>query len=88
MLQKSSAQFLGVNAKQDGNGIGDNVQVYYKLWIQFKTMLIPYATQCQNMVSTSFRLILMSLFEILQLVLTILIWLPWTSKQTFLKMII
>ena len=40
MLQKSSAQFLGVNAKQDGNGIGDNVQVYYK-WIQFKTMLIP-----------------------------------------------
>ena len=40
MLQKSSAQFLGVNAKQDGNSIGDNVQVYYK-WIQFKTMLIP-----------------------------------------------
>ena len=28
MLQKSSAQFLGVTPKQDANGIGDNVQVY------------------------------------------------------------
>ena len=26
--QKSSAQFLDVTAKQDANGIGENVQVY------------------------------------------------------------
>ena len=40
MLQKSNAQFLGVTAKQDANGIGDNVKVYV-IWIQFKTILIP-----------------------------------------------
>ena len=40
MLQKSNAQYLGVTAKKDTNGIGDNVQVYV-IWIQFKTMLIP-----------------------------------------------
>ena len=28
MLQKSTAQFLDVTAKQDTNGIGDNVSVY------------------------------------------------------------
>ena len=38
-LQKLSAQLLGVTAKQDANGIGDNVKVCV-IWIQFKTMLI------------------------------------------------
>ena len=38
--KKSNAQFLGVTAKPDANGIGDNVKVYV-IWIQFKTMLIP-----------------------------------------------
>ena len=28
MLQKSNAQFLGVTAKQDANGIGVNVKAY------------------------------------------------------------
>ena len=28
MLQISNAKFLGVTAKPDANGIGDNVQVY------------------------------------------------------------
>ena len=28
MLHKSNAQFLGVTAKQDANGIGDNVHIY------------------------------------------------------------
>ena len=27
MLQKSNAQYLGVTAKQDTNGIGDNEQI-------------------------------------------------------------
>ena len=40
MLQKSSAQLLGVTAKKDANGIGDNV--LYSLWhIKFKTMVKP-----------------------------------------------
>ena len=32
MLQKSSAQLLGVTAKKDGNGIGDNVLYVYDIY--------------------------------------------------------
>ena len=57
MLQKSSAQLLGVTAKQNANGIGDNVQVY----MTYESSLKPY-----SYVSQSYNLKIISDVIILQ----------------------
>ena len=40
MLQNSSVQLLGVTAKKDGNGIGDNVSCKFMMYV-YESSLKP-----------------------------------------------